>query len=527
LLLTCSTCLSDTLGSGSFAGGFTSISAAALTNWPGWITVTPISSTNTTGNVGTYLPTPAFSVKSNVLYLAGIVHSKASTPNNSIFTNGLSYQWTLVGRQSFNTTATPLEMLEIYSFITNVDMGPDRPSAYFTANQTGCSIGILAVSNVDVATPIVQNAFAASSQTANPNVSLSALNASGSNAVVVFAGNYTNTSNFWQASENRTEDYDLVYSTPSTGFWAGHDTNTTDNTVSITAAAGNWAIGAVEVGWLGTALPGIAVQPVAQSVVTNTTATFTCYAVGGPVSPGMSYQWTWGGTNIAGATTTAVSITPTNVSQTGLNVQCNCSNAFGGVASSAVALTVTATPAWDFVETFDAAGYDNTGWSTASGTPNADYTTSPLEGTQSLYCNNAYISRSVTGTTKSFFMMFKLGTVVSTYSPIIYSSGPQVYFSYTGSPLTYLHGSATATGAINLVAGTVYYLWLDWVAGSGANGTLNAYLATTATKPGTPDASITTGTGTSIGTFYLGPEAGFEVIMDRLIIHGSTIGSNP
>jgi hypothetical protein len=307
------------------------------TNWPGWITVAAVSSTNTTSNAGTYLATPAFSVKSNVLYLAGIVHSKASSPNTSIFTNGLSYQWTLVGRQSFNTTATPLEMLEIFSFITNVDMPDDRPTAYFTANQTGCSIGILSVSNVDCFTPVVQNAFGVGAQSANPNVTLSALNASGSNAVVAFAGNYTNTANFWQASGSRTEDYDLVYSTPATGFWAGHETNTVDNTVNITAAAGNWAIGAVEVGWLGTAKPAIRLAPVAQSVLTNTTATFTVCAIGGPI---LSYQWTWGGTNI-GANSTAVSITPTDVSQTGLNVQCNVSNSFGYAESSAAALTVS------------------------------------------------------------------------------------------------------------------------------------------------------------------------------------------
>jgi hypothetical protein len=82
--------------------------------------------------------------------------------------------------------------------------------------------------------------------------------------------------------------------------------------------------------------PSITVQPTSQSVVTNTTATFTVTASG--TAP-LTYQWKLAGTNVTGSTSSAWSYTP-QVAQTN-TVQCGVTNSAGGLLSSQVYLYVT------------------------------------------------------------------------------------------------------------------------------------------------------------------------------------------
>jgi len=59
-----------------------------------------------------------------------------------------------------------------------------------------------------------------------------------------------------------------------------------------------------------------------------------------------------------------------------------------------------------------------------------------------------------------------------------------------------VHGS-TSSGTAAFSDDTLYYVWLEYTAGSGSDGVLDFYFATTDSKPGSADLSITTGTSTS------------------------------
>lgn len=84
--------------------------------------------------------------------------------------------------------------------------------------------------------------------------------------------------------------------------------------------------------------PSISVQPQNAAVLTNTTATFTVSASG--TAP-LSYQWSWYGTNVAGATLSSFSPSDTSIGEDGSTVAVGVTNSCGGVLSSSATLTVT------------------------------------------------------------------------------------------------------------------------------------------------------------------------------------------
>ena len=86
--------------------------------------------------------------------------------------------------------------------------------------------------------------------------------------------------------------------------------------------------------------PSISVQPTNQTVATGTSVTFGAMAVG--TSP-LGYQWRFNGTNVTGATGTALTLTDVQLSQSG-SYSLVVSNAYGTVTSSNAVLTVNPPP---------------------------------------------------------------------------------------------------------------------------------------------------------------------------------------
>jgi hypothetical protein len=84
-----------------------------------------------------------------------------------------------------------------------------------------------------------------------------------------------------------------------------------------------------------------ALQPTNQSVLRSNSATFT---VGAGGTPPFTYQWTWNGTNIAGATTSTLTLTNVQFSQAGYYAVA-VSNDVGGDVSASARLTVVFPPA--------------------------------------------------------------------------------------------------------------------------------------------------------------------------------------
>lgn len=82
-------------------------------------------------------------------------------------------------------------------------------------------------------------------------------------------------------------------------------------------------------------------QPLSQSAVAGTTATFTVAATG---APPITYQWRRGGTPIPGATSAAYTTPVTALADSGSTFDVVVSNGLATVTSAAATLTVTATP---------------------------------------------------------------------------------------------------------------------------------------------------------------------------------------
>jgi hypothetical protein len=204
-------------------------------------------------------------------------------------------------------------------------------------------------------------------------------------------------------------------------------------------------------------------------------------------------------------------------------------------ASDTFVLTVTpasGTPTYLFTEGFEGTGFENTGW-TKSGVPNENYTTTVLDGAQSLNCAGAqYIQRAFPYST-SFNLYFRVRwNTWSDYANVIYwdnsSWGTAASLYADDNRLQLAHGSASALGTTVLAANVTYHVWVEWTKGTGSNGTMKLFVSTTGTKPATPEASITNGNGAATQRIYVGPTGtGPNVIFDRILVDDVPILSNP
>jgi hypothetical protein len=88
------------------------------------------------------------------------------------------------------------------------------------------------------------------------------------------------------------------------------------------------------------ALPNIIIQPPNQAITLGSNANFSVTAGG---SPPLTYQWRFGGTNIVGATNTALTLTNVQLNQAG-SYAVLVTNLFGSILSYNALLTVTGTP---------------------------------------------------------------------------------------------------------------------------------------------------------------------------------------
>jgi len=86
--------------------------------------------------------------------------------------------------------------------------------------------------------------------------------------------------------------------------------------------------------------PSIQIQPQSQTTTIGSNVTFSVVAAG---TPPLGYQWRFQGTNVAGPTTSAYSITNVQLANAG-NYSVRVSNAFGFAVSSNVVLTVNPGP---------------------------------------------------------------------------------------------------------------------------------------------------------------------------------------
>lgn len=138
-----------------------------------------------------------------------------------------------------------------------------------------------------------------------------------------------------------------------------------------------------------------------------------------------------------------------------------------------------------FLETFDASGYDNAGWTTVSGTPNPDCSTSPCPGvgSQSLYTvYGARVSSPITNVSGSITYDFLV--YLSTDS----ASGTNWFWILNSSAVVIARLENRADGSLRLYHGTAskvnttvitkavwMHVWVEYTPGTGSNGILRVY----------------------------------------------------
>ena len=184
-------------------------------------------------------------------------------------------------------------------------------------------------------------------------------------------------------------------------------------------------------------------------------------------------------------------------------------------------------------------GYDNSEtWTPnlAGGTITPTYATSPapLEGTQSLRVVGAGAFAG-TATTKTF----TASSSVYTYAMVNVAASYYYFFDIAGYCSLLVDnsnqwnvecGGGTATDG-SMTAGT-YYVWLEYVKGTGSNGICRAYISATTTKPGSPTVQKTNCTNTldanQISLMSISSSAGTIAIFDHVRAQSTgAIGSNP
>lgn len=197
-------------------------------------------------------------------------------------------------------------------------------------------------------------------------------------------------------------------------------------------------------------------------------------------------------------------------------------------------------------QNFEGTGYDNSEtWTTSTGSPNADYTTTALLGSQSLLANTATTAaRARADFTNNdnlwgYFLFRRVGGSNPAGDRLL------LEIAQNGGSTRAFAISVTSTGALKVDAGTTatttdvtavdttYHIWWRYAKGSGSNAIGEVAFSTNGTEPTSGNAfkNVTNGTYTGQGgRIYLGytsTNANSDFVYDKVLVDDADIGSNP
>lgn len=198
-----------------------------------------------------------------------------------------------------------------------------------------------------------------------------------------------------------------------------------------------------------------------------------------------------------------------------------------------------------FTETFEGSqtdsqsetGYDNTSWTSSTNANEPRYTTSPapFAGTYSWRsASTAALYRTITATGE-FHCYFIAAHTTLTANEVFFELRDAVNVTVGAARVRATDtfriehvGVNSANGSNGIMAANaVVHIWIDWAKGTGTNGTMAIYHASSATKPGSATLSITTGTAVTDAT-VVRFNGGAVTIYDNFVYDTTqTIGSNP
>lgn len=200
-------------------------------------------------------------------------------------------------------------------------------------------------------------------------------------------------------------------------------------------------------------------------------------------------------------------------------------------------------PTYLLEENFENTGYDVAGWTEAlnGGTADEDYTTGPLQGSQSLRIVTAsgdqtFVYNAFSAGNERWFY-FKVKPVAHTPSVMqliqIWNSSQvliaRVDLNSSGT-VAIFHGTASATTVGTMSNGTGYHVWAYF---NNSSDTANVAFSTDGTRPTSGDnfAQVTTGTSTTdaaeIAVGLFGFDGVNEALFDRVLVDDEQIGNSP
>lgn len=217
------------------------------------ITYRGIGSNAVTTGAASYPTSAANNASANSLVLAMVMNSKATAADVVNTFTGMGLTWDKIAETNWNN-GTIFHRMTIFRSMTNAETPSLTCTADFNGvNQTGNAIRVCEFSGVDTSGTrgsgaVVQIVMASTNATGTAvGVNLGTLDASGKNAVVMFAGNQVNGFN-GTAENGWTEDWDTGYNTPASGQYEEYQLLATDNTPRVTAGtAAIWGAIALEV----------------------------------------------------------------------------------------------------------------------------------------------------------------------------------------------------------------------------------------------------------------------------------------
>jgi len=207
-------------------------------------------------------------------------------------------------------------------------------------------------------------------------------------------------------------------------------------------------------------------------------------------------------------------------------------------ASDTFVLTVNSTGSgpgdYLFREGFEGPSYENSGW-TAVGSPNPDYTANVLQDAQSLNVAGGSVAYRTFQPTNEFHLYCRLrwnnlvlGTSAFYWETAGYGAAGSLLIDYSAPRLLITHGGSSAVGTTALQPNVTYHVWVEWIQGTGSDGTMKVFLSGSPSKPASPEAILTNGAGGPVERMYVGSlNNASDMIADSIFIAKSPIGSNP
>jgi hypothetical protein len=178
-------------------------------------------------------------------------------------------------------------------------------------------------------------------------------------------------------------------------------------------------------------------------------------------------------------------------------------------------------------ENFEGTGLP-TNWTNESGSPNYDYTTTVLQGSQSALFNGTTGYATFTGQTTAYaYVLFRTtalpGSTISVMGFRDSGGGAlaTLQINSSGQVGILSGGSAFTTDAI--APNTTYHMWIKFVSG----GTSEIGFSTSGTRPTSGNAFQSIGSSSSGTTVRFRFSGSMVSIVDRVLVDDVTIGDNP